>query len=227
MAVDALDRVRRRVRRRELTIVTLLVCELCLLTLNARAAALQTLNPLDRILPADSLKPVEASADQFNAPAPLRFRLKGAQFDRTVADVILSINGECVTGRHIRISSHQLTTDVQLTDGANLVSLKAYDTVGRTLYYNATLWSGNWTLRVDLVGPDGAAVQSVCTVVVSVPGDDTVRQEQMTNRGSATFKNLPAHKVIVNAHATDGVSGTTEIFGSAGSVRLVLQKSST
>lgn len=222
MALDEVEKAHRKTRRRELTVVTLLISELCLLTLNARAAAWQPVNPLDKFLPMGALKVVDASPDRFNATGPLRFSLKGARFDRTVADVILSVNGARVTAKHIRISGHQLSTDVRLADGANVVSLRAYDSIGRTLHYNETVWCGNWALRVDVLGADGQPARAVSRIGVVLPGDDTVRQEQMTNRGSATFKNLPAHKIVITVRTAEGATATADAFGSAGVVSVQL-----
>lgn len=230
MEVDAVDGVSdKKARRRQLAVVTLLICELCLVVLNARtwAAALQSFDPIDEWLPLGALKAVEAAPDQFNAPGPLRFSLKGAKFDRTAANVILTVNGVRVTPRHIKISAHRLATDVRLIDGANLISLRAYDAIGRTLHYNHTVWCGNWTLGVELAAADGSPVREVSTIAVTIPGDDTVRQEQMTNRGTATFRNLPAHKLVIHVRSTDGAEATAETFGSAGIVRVTVLKSST
>jgi hypothetical protein len=229
MAVDAVYRIYRKARRRQLAVVALLICELSLLALNARAMATgqEGLNPLDKSLPLGALRPMEASPGRFNATVPLRFRLKGAEFDRTVTDVILRINDARVAARRIKISAHKLATDVRLTDGANKISLRAYDAIGRTLYYNETLWCGNWTLKVELVNADGTPVRDVSTISVVLPGDDTVRQQQITNLGSATFKNLPAQKIIITARAASGPTTVAEAFGSAGAVRIELQNSST
>lgn len=222
----------RKVRRRQLTFVTLLICELCLLILNARpliAAQQQTapVNPLDQGLPERALRVVGASPDRFNEPVLLRFSLKGARFDRTVADVILTVNGVRVTSQQIKISAHQIATGVRLADGANIISLRAYDTIGRTLYYNETIWCGNWSLRVDLARADGTPVQSVTTVRVTLPRADNIGVQQITNRGSVTLKNLPAQKLIITVRTSDGASAIRESFGSAGTVRIELQNSST
>jgi len=183
----------------------------------------QNANPLETFLPADALSLAGVSADSFvNRDEPLRFVLVGADFDVTdPGDIQLRINGSVVTRDQLRLTSSVITVVNALADGKNEISFKAYDTVGRPLYYNATLWAGTARLRVELVRPDGSPFTEAAAITVAVGDDASARAQGTTNTGTLELRNVPAGRLSITAisgakRSAVGISGTQRV------VRLVL-----
>ena len=183
----------------------------------------QNANPLETFLPADALSLAGVSADSFvNRDEPLRFVLVGADFDVTdPGDIQLRINGSVVTRDQLRLTSSVITVVNALADGKNEISFKAYDTAGRPLYYNATLWAGTARLRVELVRPDGSPFTEAAAITVAVGDDASARAQGTTNTGTLELRNVPAGRLSITAisgakRSAVGISGTQRV------VRLVL-----
>jgi hypothetical protein len=189
----------------------------------AMAGQIQAGNPLDTFLPADALTLVGASPEGFNSrTAPLRFRLVGAKFDvENVADFSLTINGDAVATHLLAVDAHLLTANVGLADGRNDIALKAYDTVGRPLYFQRTLWAGSATLQVKLVNPDGSPFLQSATVA-AVLSDDEVAQQARTTTGTAVFKYVPSRTILVKAQGAGNQTGTAGVIGSQGVVTITM-----
>lgn len=187
--------------------------------LGAKAAPPQADNPLDQNLPAGALTLAGASRDTFmNRLGGLRFNLAGAEFDPTVGDVKLTINGTTVNAASITIAPTLLTASVNLIDGRNTIRLKAYDTIGRPLYYNETVWAGASTLRVNLVNANGTAFTQMATVVAALSDDPKVSAQASASTGSVTFFNLPARTILIKAKGINNEIGTAGVIGSQGIV---------
>ncbi len=178
-------------------------------------------NPLDQSLPAGALALVGGSPDTFNSRTGLRFSLAGAEFDATTpADFILTVNGLRVGTDRLTIAPHLLTANVTLANGRNLVSLKAYDTVGRPLYFNATLWAGSSSLRVNLVNADGSPFLKQTTVVAALSDDPAVAAQAISSSGSVTFLNVPARTILIKAKGIDNEIGAAGVIGTVGVVNI-------
>jgi hypothetical protein len=156
-------------------------------------------NPLDQSLPADALSLVGMPPDSFvSRIEPLRFALTGTEFYvADSGDVRLTINGVAVSGQQLSLTPGLITAPNVLVDGRNQVSLKAYDTVGRPLYFNATLWAGAARLRVELVNPDSTPFLGRTEVSASPVDDPSVRTQVETEEfrspsRKATNARLPA-----------------------------------
>jgi hypothetical protein len=175
-------------------------------------------NPLEVSLPMDALRLVGGSATTFNSTNGLRFSLTGAQFDLTAADVVLTINGGQVAPGAIVLADHQLTANITLANGRNQISLKAYDTMGRPLYFNGTLWAGNSTLSVRLVNPDGSAFLPQAAVTVTLSDDQSVVAQASAINGVATFANMPARTILIKAKGASNETGSAGVIGTSGSV---------
>jgi len=189
--------------------------------LGAVATPPQPDNPLDQNLPAGALALIGRSPDTFNSrTGGLRFSLAGAEFDATPADVSLTVNGVRVPASQLLIEPHLLTANVTLADGRNTVSLKAYDTIGRPLYYTATLWAGSATLRANLVNANGTAFTQQANVVAALSDDPSVTAQGLTSTGSITFTNVPARTILVKAKGINNEIGTAGIVGSQGVVTI-------
>jgi hypothetical protein len=175
-------------------------------------------NPLEESLPMDALQLVNASASTFNGQSGLRFSLNGASFDTTAADVVLTINGNRVPAASLTIADHLLTANITLANGRNDIAFKAYDTVGRPLYYNGTLWAGSSTLSVRLVNPDGTTFTSGATIVAALSDDPTVTAQATAVNGIATFTNMPARTILVKAKGAGNETGSAGVIGTSGTV---------
>lgn len=175
-------------------------------------------NPLDVSLPMGALQLVGGSASTFNSSSGLRFSLTGAEFDPTAADVVLRVNGNQVPASALVITENLLTANIALANGRNSVSLKAYDTVGRPLYFNGTLWAGSSTLTVRLINPNGTAFSQPATVVATLSDDPTVMAEATTTTGVVSFPNMPSRTILIKARGANNETGTAGVIGSSGTV---------
>lgn len=187
------------------------------------AQAPQAVNPLDQPLPPGALTLLDGSTTTFNRrAAPLQFSLTGAEFSLDPAEVVLAINGVGVPSGDLTITDHVLSANTPLLDGRNEVSLKAYDTVGRPLYFNATLWAGAATLRVNLVNPNGTPFLQEATIVVALSDDLSVVARITTAAGTALFPNMPARTVLVKAQGIGNQTGSAGIIATQGTVQVIM-----
>src|SRR5436190_8494356 len=179
-------------------------------------------NPLDQSLPAGALALVGASPDTFNTQTGgLRFSLAGAEVDAsTPDDFILTINGSRVGSSQLTIQPHLLTANATLLNGRNTIALKAYDTVGRPLYLNTTLWAGSSSLRVNLINPDGSPFLQQANVTVALSDDSSVTAQATTTSGSALFSNVPVRTVLIKAKGINNEIGAAGVIGSVGQVTI-------
>ncbi len=171
-------------------------------------------NPLDQSLPAGALTLLGASPDTFvSRTGGLRFSLNGAEFDPVPAETILTINGVRVSASQLVFAPNLLTANVTLANGKNVISLKAYDTIGRPLYYSATLWAGSATLRVNLINPNGTAFTQQANVVAALSDDPGVTAQGITTTGTITFTNVPSRTILVKAKGINNEIGTAGVVG--------------
>lgn len=178
-------------------------------------------NPLDQSLPEGALTLVGASPDRFVARSGgLRFSLVGTEFDPNKNDITLKINGSRVSASQLVVEPNLLTANVTLADGKNTISLKAYDTIGRPLYYNATLWAGSSTLRVNLVNANGTTFTQQANVIAALSDDPGVTAQGITTTGTITFTNVPARTILVKATGIGNEFGTAGIVGNQGVVTI-------
>ncbi len=181
-------------------------------------------NPLEQNLPPGALALVGVSPDTFvSRTGALRFSLTGADFDATAADVTLTINGARVSADRFTIDPHLLTANVTLADGRNDLSFKAYDTVGRPLYYKTTLWAGSSVLRVNLVNADGTPFTQQASVVAALSDDPAITAEATTTAGSVTFSNVPVRTILVKVKGINNEIGTAGVIGSQGVVTIKMK----
>lgn len=175
-------------------------------------------NPLELSLPMDALQLVNASTTAFNNPNGLRFSLTGASFDLTAADVVLTNNGVRVSAGAITITDHLLTANITLANGRNDVSLKAYDTEGRPVYFNGTLWAGVSPLTVRLINPDGTTFTNGGVVTATLSDDTTVTAQVTAVNGVATFPNMPARTILIKATGAGNETGSAGVIGTSGTI---------
>ncbi|MDP9193006.1 MAG: dockerin type I repeat-containing protein [Acidobacteriota bacterium] len=189
--------------------------------LGAAAPSPSEENPLEVSLPMGALELVGGSPTAFyNNNSGLRFSLAGAEFDQTTGDVVLSINGNQVPASSLVITDHLLTANINLTNGRNRISLKAYDTVGRPLHYNSTIWAGNTTLTVQLVTASGSPFLQPATVVATLSDDTSVMAEATTSTGVVSFANMPSRTILIKAKGAGNETGTAGVIGTSGSVQI-------
>jgi hypothetical protein len=157
-------------------------------------------NPLDQPLPDGALRIDGLDTKTFYPRSrSLSFTLAGAEFDRTAGDVHVTINGNSVPSAQLSISGDRIETSAYLVDGRNEVRLKAYDTVGRPLFLQETVWAGSAALSVTLVNPDGTPYRKQATVTVSLSDDPSVTATIVAEAGSASFPVVPNRTILVKA----------------------------
>ena len=179
-------------------------------------------NPLDISLPPGALQLVGMSPENFNPrTGGLKFSLTGADFETTTPnDFILTINGVRVPASSLVFTPNLLTANVTLANGKNVISFKGYDTVGRPLYLDTTLWAGSASLTVNLVHPNGAAFTQQASVVASLSDDHAVTAQGITTTGTITFTNVPSRTILVKAKGINNEIGTAGIVGGTPSVTI-------
>jgi hypothetical protein len=181
-------------------------------------------NILDAPLPEGALTLAGVNTTALNPrSSQLRFVLNGAEFDTSLADVTLTINAVAVSTASMTRTATQISANVTLADGRNDVSFKAYDTVGRPLYLNQTIWAGGNTFVVNVQGTTGATFTQSATVFLALGDDQSIGSSITTTTGTVTFQNIPSRTVVVTARsATGGLVGTAGAVGSEGglSVRM-------
>jgi hypothetical protein len=159
---------------------------------------------------------INGSPDTFISPNGLRWSLEGSEFDTNSLpeDFILTINDERFPSKNLVIEKHLLSADITLKEGRNKVFLKAWDKVGRTLYYEETLWVGSNTVTISLVNSDGTPFTSPTHVVASLGDNPAVAARVETSNGTATLQNVPDRTILIEAKSTNNVSGFIGIIGS-------------
>jgi hypothetical protein len=124
--------------------VSLLLCVFSQSAAQQNAVAGALTAPLDQPLPDGALRIDGLDTKTFYPlRRPLSFTLAGAEFDRTAEDVQVTINGNSVPSAQLTISGDKIETSAYLVDGRNEIRLKAYDTVGRPLFLQETVWAAS------------------------------------------------------------------------------------
>ena len=108
--------------------------------------------------------------------------------------------------------------DTELVDGRNLISLKAYDNVGRPIYLQKVIWAGGHALTVEIYDRDGNQVsdQTEFKVIATLSDDHNVQQVKTTTTGKVEFDNCPRRTILLSAQTTKdgssiGFGGTTDV----------------
>jgi len=198
---------------------------------------LEILHEYDIHLPEGALKLVDADGspypeairhgqqkypDTFISRNGLRWSLENSEFDTESLpeDFVLIVNGKRFPSDNLVIEKHLLTANLSLADGRNDVSLKAWDKVGRTLYYEAILWAGNNTIIVSLVNPDGTPFTPQTNVVASIADDPNIAARVVTSNGTATLVNIPDRTILIEAKGANNELGSVGMVGSQKAVKI-------
>jgi hypothetical protein len=152
--------------------------------------------------------------------AALRFQLQGAAFSQSLSDISLTINGKAVPSSALTLMATEIVADVQFDDGKNEVFFKAYDTLGRPLYLNRTLWAGANALTVNLVDANGAPFLQPVTVELQLGDDSSIGASVTTSAGKLTFQNVPSRTVIVTARTPTNLVGVAGGTGGGGAITI-------
>ena len=162
--------------------------------------------------------------DTFVSRNGLRWSLKNTEFNTEFPeDFELIVNGNSILTENLIIEEHLLTASITLADGRNDVSLKAYDKVGRSLYYDAILWAGDNTVTVSLVNSDGTLFTTETNVVASVADDTTIAARVVTSNAIATLVNIPDRTILINAQSINNDIGSIGITGAQNSVKIIMR----
>jgi hypothetical protein len=187
---------------------------------------IQALSPEDVSLFApDGLFLEGAAPEGLNARAlQLRFKLVGAEFAGDQTGASFKVNGNSIPLSSLTTSPTDMTASVSLEEGKNTVSFKAYDTVGRPVYKNETIWAGSNTLQVRVVDSNGAPVSQPVDVSLKLADDATIGAAAVAVNGSASFNNLPNRTVVIEAKTADNQAGVSGGVGSDGTITVRLAK---
>lgn len=116
-------------------------------------------NPLEEVLGEGALT-LEGVTDTNLNPvdATLMFVLKTSTFATDPKEIKLTINDKPVDPAALQMTSAQILVPAKLDDGRNDIVFKAYDSVGRPVYMQKTIWAGSNQLVVAIVDDNGAPV---------------------------------------------------------------------
>lgn len=181
-------------------------------------------NPIEEFLPEGALALVDASPEKFNSRnAPLKFSLTGAEFDtENVGDSTLTINGTQINGQLLTTDAHLITAAVTLADGRNDIFLKTYDSLGRPLYFNGTLWAGSASLQVNLVNSDNSPFLQNATITAILADDHEVTAQADTANGTVIFENMPMRTILLKAQGAGNKTGAAGVIGTQGTVTITM-----
>jgi hypothetical protein len=178
-------------------------------------------NPLEEVLEEGALSLEGVTEAGLNSSEPtLKFALKTSTFASNPAELKLTINGEPIDPALVQLTPNQILIPVKLTDGRNDIAFKAYDSVGRPLYMNKTVWAGSNQLVVTIVDSNGAPFSGSVDVKLKLSDAPEIADTLKVSGGQATFSNVPGRTVILEAQAPDNSSGTAGAFGGDGTVKL-------
>lgn len=174
-------------------------------------------NPMDQPLPEGALV-LEGAAENTLNPAETVFTyvLSSATFDVAASDVKVVVNGVELASSNIAVSSAQISASTRLQEGRNEIRFKAYDSVGRPVFLNKTIWAGSNTLTVNVVDSDGAPIAGDVALKLSLSDDPAIGLSANGTGGSASFANVPSRTVIVEARTADNRTGVVGGIGSDG-----------
>ena len=181
-------------------------------------------NPLDQFLADGAVTLAGVSTTAFNpTDAQLIFTLADARFwEHDRSDTVLTVNDQEVPGTSVVVDADSIRATGVLTDGRNLIQLASVDDVGRPLYFADAVWAGDSTLQVSLVSEDGAAFLEEAAVKVGLVDDQRVHADTTTNTGSASFSNVPASTVLIQATASGNRMGALGVMGNAGTATVTI-----
>jgi hypothetical protein len=150
------------------------------------------------------------SKTSFNKSAvDVDFLLKGADFDLNKDEVNLSVNETKVESSDLNISAEKISASLKLENGKNELKFKAYDSIGRPLYKNMTLWSGSNAIEVVVVDEQGAPFLKPVDLKVSLSDDPDISSSGTTSTGSLIFSNIPSRTIVVEAHNDNNLIGVS------------------
>lgn len=182
-------------------------------------------NPLDEVLEEGALTLEGVTETGLNsADAGLKFLLKTSTFSTDPTEIKLTINEKPVDPAVLQVTSEQILVPVKLDDGRNDIVFKAYDSVGRPVYMQKTIWAGSHQLVVAIVDSNGAPVTGNVDVKLTLSDAPEIAETLKISGGQATFSNVPDRTVIVEARSSDNSSGTAGAVGSDGTVNLQVLK---
>jgi len=163
--------------------------------------------------------------DTFISRNGLRWSLEHSEFDTEslAEDFVLIVNGDRLPSDSLVIEKQLLTAKLSLADGRNDVSLKAWDKVGRALYYEAILWAGNNTITVSLVNSDGTPFTTETKVVASIADDPSIAARVVTSNGNATLLNIPDRTILIEAKSVNNDLGSIGIIGAQKAVKIPMR----
>ncbi len=158
----------------------------------------------------DALTVSGVSETSFNkSVVDVQFLLKGADFDLNKDEINLSVNDNKVVSSNLSVSAEKISASLKLEDGKNVLNFKAYDSVGRPLYKNMTLWSGSNAVEVFVVDENGAPFLKPVDLRVSLSDDPDLYSSGTTNTGSLLFSNIPSRTIVVEANDDNNIVGVS------------------
>lgn len=152
----------------------------------------------------------------FNAaPEQLEVELLGAEYSDELSAFEVAING----GENLEVSVLSLssptilTVSTPLSDGLNLISVKAFDVIGRPIYLNEEVWIGSNTVSVSIVDLEGEPKVGTVKVTAAITDNLSFGVWSIATDGEVTFVNIPSRTMIYTALSNDDLS-----IGSAAAV---------
>ena len=188
------------------------------------SSAQQTLeestNPLDIALTEDDSFVVTGIAETgFNPLNPqVKFSLKGAEFSPD--DISITINGVALPSSSITFAKSEISANPLLIDGSNVVVLKAYDSIGRSIHHTQTVWAGGNDLTINVLDGNGTPLSLPATLRVKLSDDDKVLVNATASHGNVVIHNVPSRTVVIEGSTESNLAGAAGGLGNSGSIAI-------
>lgn len=178
-------------------------------------------NPIDVPLPEGALTITGSDPGTLHpVGSDVTFALDGSTFDTDPATSTVTVDGQPLTPDRVERTESRLTATDALRDGRNVVRLRAFDSAGRPLHHETTLWAGSRTLTVQVVDDAGQPFTAETEVTLQLADDPSVETVVTTTDGSAEFSNVPLTTVVASATSPGMVTGSSGGIGSAGTLTI-------
>lgn len=177
---------------------------------------------LDTFLASGSLKVTGINRNGLNpSSVTAHLELVGTAFSN-LQSYEVTLNGSPVAFAPPTSEGTTLDVPLSLIEGKNVLRIVATESAGRPIYVNEVLYSGGNTLSVNLKDGTGTPITQATSVTLSLSDDPTVRQTVTTSSGVATFTDVPARTVVVQATSSSNLSGVAGDVGNIGSLDLTM-----
>ncbi|GEM_PF-2309277 len=147
------------------------------------------------------------------------FKLEDAFFKNAPDRQIKVTNNGSSTPYKLSVNGQFLTLEKILIDGKNILAIETLDSLGKTLFVEATIWAGSKTVTVNPITASGEPISDSLTYKVIILDAPAISQTYNSNE----LINLPNTNIIVTAVDKSNKIGTTFVKEDSNNINLVIR----